>query len=250
MKRAAIVAGATFDTSLVSAVRLAERGLDVALIDGDLAMAETTIQQIKETGRRCAAIEADLADTKSFDRALDQARSSLGIPGVLLSCISLGGGSIHSDEERFAETRQNLRTLFVCCRAVAGHMVRNRWGRIINVAHSAVAGDDREWRDGQTVLAGLTGFTRSAALELAAFGITANFIAPSACAAGGPSPVRQELPNVDAASYPESVARLTEFLISEQAAAITGQGSYVAGHHAGTELNAGSSSLNRNAVGR
>jgi novobiocin biosynthesis protein NovK len=235
MKRAAIVAGATLDTSLVAAVRLAERGLDVALIDEDLAMAETTVQRIKETGRRCAAIEADLADTRSFDRALDQARSSLGIPGVLLSCISLGGGSGHSDEELFAETRQNLRTLFVCCRAVAGHMVRHRWGRIINVAQSAAAGD-REWRDGQTVLAGLIGFTRSAALELAAFGITANFIAPSACAAGGPFPVHQALPNADATSYPDSVARMTEFLISEQAAAITGQGSYVASRRAGTEF--------------
>src|SRR5262249_1510243 len=91
----------------------------------------------------------------------------------------------------------------------------------------------RQWRDSQTVLAGLIGFTRSAALELASFGVTANYIAPSACYHGGPAvaPAPPSTPprRDGSPSYAAGVASTTEFLISDQAAAITGQGGYLAG---------------------
>jgi novobiocin biosynthesis protein NovK len=226
MSGVAIVAGGACDTGLVSALRLAGLGFDVALVDTDLAAATPTVQRIADAGRRCVAIEADAADTGSFAAALDQARAVLGEPGVLLNCVPLGTPEPLSAEERYEEARRSLRALFVCSRAVAARMVRGRWGRIVNVAQPAGAGD-RRWSDGQTVLAGLVGFTRSAALELAAFGVTANYLAPSACYPGGPAPAPPG--RDDSPSYAAGVASTAEFLISDQAAAITGQGGYLAG---------------------
>lgn len=230
MTRIAVVVVGARDTGLVGAIRLAKCGLDVALIDQDLTLVGPTAQRIVETGRRWVTIEADPADTDSFTAALAQVRSSLGSPGVLLNCVALGAGEeeLRSDEARFAVTRRSLRTLFVCCRAVAGQMVRKKWGRIINVAQSVEEGD-RQWRNGQTVLAGLIGFTRSAAQELRVFGVTANFIAPIACSADGRPPSHQIVLTERTESYSGSVADLVEFLISDQATAITGQGSYIGG---------------------
>lgn len=253
MTRVAIVAGGARDTGLVGAIRLARCGLDVALVNEDLTEAGETVRRIAETGRRCVAIEADLADSDSFNAALARVRSELGSPGVLLNCVPLGGrteGDRSLDEARFAATRRSLRTLFVCCRAVAEQMVRKRSGRIINVAQS-VDESDHEWRNGQTVLAGLIGFTRSAAQELAAFGITVNFIAPIGCAVDGRPPAHQAAPSGHAASYSDGVAHLAEFLISEQAIPITGQGSYVGGRPSAPEFSdAGKTSAMPRTVGR
>jgi NAD(P)-dependent dehydrogenase (short-subunit alcohol dehydrogenase family) len=248
--RVALVAGGVSDTGLAVGLELAGLGFDVALVTADVDAASAAVERIEAagasgaagaapTGRRCLAIGADLADAGSVGAALDVAKSALGSPSVLLNCVPLGSPEPLSAAERYAEARRSLRALFVCCRAVSAHMVRRRWGRIVNVAQPV--GDeavDRRWRDGQTVLGGLTGFTRSAALELAAFGITANYIAPSACHPGGPtlapapmpgSPARGSSPLDDAPSYSAAVASLTGFLISDQAVAITGQGGYLAG---------------------
>lgn len=235
----AVVAGGACDTGLAAALQLAGLGLDVALIGADVSVPAEVAERFFAGGQHCLAIRADLADGKSFAAALGEARSVLGSPSVLLNCVPLGGPEPPSAEERYADARRSLRALFACCRAVCAHMVRNRWGRIVNIAQPVVAGAaDREWRDGQTVLGGLVGFTRSAALELAAFGVTANYIAPSSCYPAGPAHApAPPLAAVAAAggtapSYAAGVAALTGFLISDQASAITGQGGYLAGRPA------------------
>ncbi|NUR59053.1 MAG: SDR family oxidoreductase [Catenulispora sp.] len=244
MTRVAVVslatdaAGGTRDTGLAAALHLAGLGLDIALLDADPPTAAEAAEQISAGGQRCAAVAADLADSASVNAALNHVRSELGSPSVLLNCVPLGSPEPLAAEERYAEARRSLRALFVCCRAVCTHMVRGRWGRIVNIAHPVGADEagDREWRDGQTVLGGLVGFTRSAALELAGYGITANYIAPTGCYPAGPAPAPAPplaaAASRDASSYSAGVASLTGFLISDQASAITGQGGYLAGRPA------------------
>jgi NAD(P)-dependent dehydrogenase (short-subunit alcohol dehydrogenase family) len=232
--RVAVVAGAGGGTGRACAVRLAECGMDVALIGADLAAADKTVRRIAEAGRRCTAIEADLTATGPVTGALAQVRATLGSPGVLVHCVPLDAGG-DGPEARLAAMQRSLRTLFVCGRAVAAHMVRARWGRIVTVGEPAGTGE-RVWRDSQAVLAGLAGFTRSLALELAAFGVTANFAAPVSCSPDGRPPAHQPVPDAATGSYAEAVAHLAGFLAGDRAAAITGQGSYVAGRPAGNGI--------------
>jgi 3-oxoacyl-[acyl-carrier protein] reductase len=212
--RAAIVTGGGAAAG-AAARRLADRGFGVAVIAGDADVAE----------RRIVAIDADPADTDSFAAALGRVHQEIGPPAVLLNCVDLVAGADLPDERRYARIRRALRTLFVCGRATVGPMLRGRWGRIITVAQWGGPGA-AQWRDGQAVLGGLIGFTRSVAPELATFGITANYVAPSSCAPDGPRPW---VDGESVESYPDGVAAVAEFLVSDRAAGITGQGTYLAG---------------------
>jgi len=226
--RVAVIAGANDDVGPAAAVRLARGGFDVALIDTDLTGFEETARQIAQAGRQCVALEADCADSTSFESAVRAAGSELGSPAVLVTGVPLGVPADLSPslEHHIGTVRRRLRSLFVCCRATTAHMARRKWGRVINVGLATGTGDD-EWRDAQTVLSGLIGFTRTLAVELAAFGITANYIAPRACATN-PRP-RLSSAGDGAEPYSAGVAHVAEFLVDDRASAITGQGTYVAG---------------------
>jgi NAD(P)-dependent dehydrogenase (short-subunit alcohol dehydrogenase family) len=226
MTRVAVVTGATGEVGPAAAIRLAESGLDVALIGPDPTCFEETARRISAAGRRCLGLEADPADTASFESAVGRVRAELGSPAVLLTGVPLGvrADELPSPEHYVTAVRQRLRTLFVSCRATTAHMARQKWGRVVTVGVLTGSGAD-VWRDSQTVLAGLAGFTKSVAVELAAFGITANYIAPLACATNPRPPVH---PAAGATgSYPADVAHVTGFLIDDRAGAITGQGTYV-----------------------
>lgn len=237
MTRVAVVTGGTGmggevggsgSTPLAGALRLAEHGFAVAVIGNDPARADDAVQRIGRAGGRCIAVAADPGSTASFDAALEEVCSSLGEPAVLLNSVALGCGQADgpTGEARFSAIRGNLRTLLVPCRSVSRQMLRKRWGRIINVADAVDQGRP-EWRNGQAVLAGLIGFTRSAALELGGFGITANFIAPASCSPEGRRPAHQMLPGTgEPLSYPDAAAGIAAFLVTDQAAAVTGQGCY------------------------
>ncbi|MEU7302283.1 SDR family NAD(P)-dependent oxidoreductase [Streptomyces sp. NPDC007189] len=256
MSPVAVLAGAAEGTGLAAAVRLAECGLDIALVDPDPAPADDTLRRITATGRRCTAVAADPADTGAFTAALARIRSALGRPGVLLTLIGTGPDddtpSMYENDTRatyeddviagvarYALLRRALRTLFVTNRAAAAEMVRGGGGRIINVARAprtdrpapepgrtAAAGTAGGMR--RTVVAGMAGFTASAALELAPFGITAHFVAPAALRPGTRPPVGTAPPE-DTGTYSDHLADQAAFLIGAPAAALTGQGAYLPG---------------------
>ncbi|WP_109005074.1 SDR family NAD(P)-dependent oxidoreductase [Streptomyces rishiriensis] len=241
MTGVAVVAGGGEHTGPAVAVRLAGRGFDVALLDTEFTAADKTVRQIEESGRRCVTVEAELTDTRSVGAAFGQVRSALSSPVVLVTCVGPGpvpDGSPEdelADEQRYGVVRRALRSAFVCCQAGAGHLLHHRWGRIIIVTEPVDAGGNA-WRTSQPVLAGLIGFTRSAALELARSGITVNLIAPAESAVDSRAPAHQPAVNVGAGSYAEGVAHVTAFLIDDQAVGITGQEIYLAAAQAGVPL--------------
>jgi 3-oxoacyl-[acyl-carrier protein] reductase len=198
-RRVAIVTGGGAALEPDAAARLAEIGWDVALIGPEPGTFSSML-----------AIEADLADPASLRAAVTRVQSTLGPPGILLTSTETTSEAEALDaEERIRRTHAELRALFVCTQAVARPMVAKRWGRIIAVAHESEPGAAR----GQTLRAGLIAFIRSAALELGPFGVTANVIAPLRPAAPG--------------SYPDGVAHLVEYLVSDRADGITGQSWYL-----------------------
>ncbi|MEV7387086.1 SDR family NAD(P)-dependent oxidoreductase [Streptomyces sp. NPDC091215] len=241
MTGVAVVAGGGEHTGLAVALRLAAGGCDIALLERELTAADKTAGRIEESGRRCITVEAELTDTRSVGVALGQVRTALGSPTVLVTCVGLGPmpdglpADESADEQRYAAVRRALRPAFACCQAGAGRLLRHRWGRIVIVGEPVGPGE-HGWLISQPVLAGLSGFTRSAALELARSGITVNLVAPADCAADSRAPAQRPAADDSAGSYADGVAHVTEFLVSEQALGVTGQEIYVAAPRAGVPL--------------
>jgi len=241
MTGVAVVAGGSEHTGLAVALGLAAGGFDIALLDTEFTAADKTVRRIEESGRRCITVEAELTDARSVAVAFGRVRTALSSPAVLVTCVGLGPvpdgvpEDESADEQRYAVVRRALRPAFVCCQAGAGQLLRHRWGRIIIVTEPVDAGENA-WRTAQPVLAGLIGFTRSAALELARSGITVNLVAPAGCAADSRAPAHQPAVDDNAGSYADGVAHVTELLVDEQAGGLTGQEIYVAAPQAGVPL--------------
>lgn len=163
MARVAIVTGGASKIGAAVAVRLAECGMDVALLDEN-ACADT-VHRITELGMRSVAIGADVTDATPVDAALAEVCSALGDPEVLVNVV---GGAL-PEPDWYASTAGLLRGVFLLSRAVVDPMIKNGRGRIITVAGCSNA----------TIWAGLSGFTRTIALELSPFGITSNVVDPA-----------------------------------------------------------------------
>ncbi|MCX3062158.1 SDR family oxidoreductase [Streptomyces beihaiensis] len=225
MAPVAIVASGNRFSSDAVAVHLAELGWDIAILCRDSTADAETVNRIRETGRQALAIETDVADPVSVDTALGRVSTELGDPNVLVNIVALTARdslSLISDDDWRAAVGRPLRGLFVASRSVIDPMIRQGWGRIISIA-DVPASVMNGAHDHSTVLAGLEGFTRTIALELRAFGITVNAIAPTPPAAD----IRADAdPRVADAAVPHHAAQIAAtvpFLVSDGASSVTGQ---------------------------
>ncbi|TWP45711.1 SDR family NAD(P)-dependent oxidoreductase [Lentzea tibetensis] len=180
MARVAIVTGGASEIGAAVALRLAQCGMGVALLDENACT--DTAHRITELGMRSAAIGADVTDATSVDAALAEVCSTLGDPEVLVNVV----GDALPEPDWYASTASRLRAVFLLSRAVVDPMIKNGGGRIITVAECSNA----------TIWAGLSGFTRTIALELSPFGITSNVIDPAHVAGALPFLVGAEASTV------------------------------------------------------
>jgi 3-oxoacyl-[acyl-carrier protein] reductase len=209
LPRVAIVAGLE-QTGIGSAaaVRLAQEGMDVAVLGPDGDAGAATVRQIAALGGRAVAIGTDVTDAASVDTALVAVRASLGDPQVLVNIVAAGTPgplSELSEDDWYASTGARLRAVFLVSRAVIDPMTSIGSGRIVTIAGPAAAGE----QENATLRAGLAGFTRTIALDLGAFGITSAVIA-AAVEATGPG-------------YPAQVIATLSFLLGDAATALSGQ---------------------------
>lgn len=180
--------------------------------------------RLKQQGFDIAVPEADPADAASFEAALRHVRAELGDPSVLVHRVALDSAGA----DRYAAIRRGLRSSFVCCRAVSSRMMRGRWGRILLVTEFDDNAPDRPWRAGAELLSGLIGFTRTVAADLAAIGVTVNLAAPADCRPDELPAVAEMRARMPGPAYADSVAALAAFLTGDDAAAVTGQTTYLA----------------------
>jgi 3-oxoacyl-[acyl-carrier protein] reductase len=178
------VTGAASGIGAAVAARLAAAGHDLAVFDCDTARLEARAAEIRATapGRVCA-YSVDVREASQVAQAVGAARTALGRIDILVNAV---GGSTPqrpvediSEEEWDAVLTLNLRGLFLCTRAVVPGMKARRWGRIVNV--SSVAGRTRSLFGGAHYTAskaGVIGFSRQCAVELAPYGISVNVVAP------------------------------------------------------------------------
>jgi 3-oxoacyl-[acyl-carrier protein] reductase len=244
-QRVAIVTGAARGIGAATARRLAAHGMAVAVLDLDAANCAGTVDAITAAGGRAFAVGADVSQADQVEAAVGKVAAELGPPAVLVN-----NAGVLRDNLIFKMTEGDwdtvlgvhLRGAFLMSRAAQKHMVDQRFGRIVNLSSSSALGN-RGQVNYSAAKAGLQGLTKTLAIELGPFGITANAVAPgfivtdmtaaTAARIGMPfddfqAAAASHIP-VRRVGQPEDVAHVISFLCSEGAGFVSGQVIYVAG---------------------
>jgi 3-oxoacyl-[acyl-carrier protein] reductase len=163
------------------ALAFARAGADVAVIDRIGDNAARVAAELRELGVRGVAFAADVADETSITKALRDAEGELGRVDVLMNNagintrVDLVDMAVATWDEMIAV---NLRSVFLCTRVVLPGMIERRWGRIISTSSQLTHKGGHELTHYAAAKAGVLGFTRSLAYEVAQYNITVNSICP------------------------------------------------------------------------
>ncbi|WP_206030985.1 MULTISPECIES: 3-oxoacyl-ACP reductase FabG [unclassified Rhodococcus (in: high G+C Gram-positive bacteria)] len=243
--KTAVVTGSARGIGAAVAKRLAKDGFGVAVVDLDESACADTVGAIQSAGGHAVAIGANVADEESVRTAVDRIASEFGAPTVLVN-----NAGITRDNLLFKMTVDDwdsvlgvhLRGSFLMTRAVQKHMIDAKWGRIVNLSSTSALGN-RGQANYAAAKAGMQGFTKTLAIELGKFGVTANAIAPgfietemtaaTAERVGVPfedfkAAAAAQIP-VNRVGHPDDIAHLASFFVSEGAGFISGQVVYAAG---------------------
>ncbi|GEM31412.1 3-oxoacyl-ACP reductase [Nocardia neocaledoniensis NBRC 108232] len=243
--RTAIVTGAARGIGAGVARRLAADGLAVAVVDLDEAACKPVVEEIEAAGGRAVAIGADVADEAAVQAAVERVAAELGAPTVLVNNAGVIRDNMlfkMSVEDWDLVMNVHLRGAFLMTRAAQKYMTEAEFGRIVNLSSTSALGN-RGQANYSAAKAGVQGFTKTLALELGKFGVTANAIAPgfietemtaaTAARIGVPFEdfkafAAKEIP-VARTGVPDDIAHAVSFFVSEGAGFVSGQVLYVAG---------------------
>jgi len=243
--RIAIVTGAARGIGAAIARRLSDDGFAVAVLDLDEPACKRVVDEIEASGGRALAVGADVADEQAVDAAVDRVARELGAPTVLVNNAGITRDNLlfkMSADEWDAVMNVHLRGAFLMSRATQKHMVEAKWGRIVNLSSVSALGH-RGQVNYSAAKAGIQGLTKTLAIELGQFGVTANAIAPgfietemtaaTARRMGVPfedfkAAAAKTIP-VARVGQPEDIAATVSFFAREDASFVSGQVIYVAG---------------------
>ncbi|UOE42817.1 3-oxoacyl-ACP reductase FabG [Agromyces larvae] len=245
MTRTAIVTGAARGIGAATARRLAADGHAVAVVDLLEDQAAATAASIEADGGRAIAVGADVSDADAVASAVARVADELGAPTILVNNAGILRDNLlfkMSESDWDAVLNVHLRGAFLMSRAVQAHQVEAGWGRIVNLSSTSALGN-RGQANYAAAKAGMQGFTKTLAIELGRYGVTANAVAPgfietdmtraTAERVGVPfedflAAAAREIP-VGRAGQPEDIAAAVSFFASEEAGFVSGQVLYVAG---------------------
>jgi 3-oxoacyl-[acyl-carrier protein] reductase len=243
--RTAIVTGGARGIGAATARRLAHDGFAVAVIDLDEAACADIVTEITNGGGSAVGIGADVSDEAAVQAAVARAAESVGPPTVLINNAGITRDNLlfkMAVDEWDAVINVHLRGAFLMSRATQAFMVEAKWGRVVNLSSISALGN-RGQVNYSAAKAGLQGFTKTLAIELGPFGVTANAIAPgfivSDMTAATAARMGMSFEDFQAAAAsqiavrrvgrPEDIANTVGFLVSDDASFISGQVIYVAG---------------------
>jgi 3-oxoacyl-[acyl-carrier protein] reductase len=231
--KVALVTGAAMNIGQAISVRLARDGFDIAGVDRDVDLLEETVGLVEAEGRRAVALAADVTDEEAAQAAVSATLEKLGSVDVLVNNAGITRDRllIRMSGQDFDDViRVNLKGCFHFSKAVARPMMKQRSGRIINIA--SVIG--LVGNEGQTNYAaskaGIMGFSKSLARELAGRNVLVNTVAPGyivtamteVLADAVKDRMMESIP-VRRFGTPTDVAGIVSFLASDDASYVTGQ---------------------------
>jgi NAD(P)-dependent dehydrogenase (short-subunit alcohol dehydrogenase family) len=234
--KCAVVTGGANGIGRATALRLAGEGADIGLLDLEEEALVSVVAEIEDLGGKALGVATDCTNPDAISNAFSKIRTQLGPVDILINNV---GQSSRDKMTDFATSDLstldfildiNLKSCILCSRQVITDMCSKTYGKIVNLAsESAVNGSPRCWDYG-SAKAGVIGFTRTLAQEVAAQGITVNAVGPGAIRTRAydllPKDIIEQIVAgipVGRVGEPEEIADVIAFLSSDQSSYITGQ---------------------------
>jgi 3-oxoacyl-[acyl-carrier protein] reductase len=230
--RTAFITGASRGIGRACALALSEAGVRVALAARNTAQLEELAGEIRSKGREAFAVTVDMTSAESIHEGLAKTAKEFGPVAILVNNagITKDGLALRMKKDDWDSVlATNLTGSFLASQQVLQHMMRERWGRIINI--SSVVGEMGNPGQANYVAskAGLIGLTKALAQEMGSRNITVNAVAPGFIETDMTQKLSQELKDnmvghiaLKRIGQPEDVAAAVRFLASEEARYITG----------------------------
>lgn len=232
--KTALVTGASRGIGRAVALKLASEGAKVAInFAGSTAKAEAVKQEIEANGGEAILVQADVSDAEAVEAMVEKVQEAFGTIDILVNNagITRDGLLMRMKEEDFdAVINTNLKGVYHVTKAVSKLMMKKRTGRIVNMASVVGLTGNAGQTNYAAAKAGVIGFTKSAARELAGRGITVNAVAPGFIHTDMTDAMPEKAKDATLATIPlkrigepEDIANAVLFLASDYASYITGQ---------------------------
>ena len=231
--KVAVVTGAAQGIGRAIAETLAKRGADVLLADLNVEKARAAAKEIvADTGRRAIPVHVDVADNASAKAMIDRAIAEFGRIDILINNAGITRDNLivrMSEADWDLIINVNLKGAWNCAKATIRPMMRQRYGRIVNITSVSGLSGQAGQTNYSSSKAGLIGFTKALAKEVGSRNITVNAIAPGFIQTDLTADLPQELKDKALETTPlgrfgrtEDVANAVAFLVSEEASFVTG----------------------------